>query len=140
MEQPNRFELIGYLEEALCVEEMTRIEERLRMSQAWRDALLELLGEVDSQDHSVATIWRRHRLTCPSREQLGAYVIGGLPIDVQDYIRFHLETVKCRWCHANLCDVQAQEESAESDGERSQRRRRIFASSVGCLRADAEQK
>ena len=133
MDEPNRFELIGYLEEALCIEAMTRVEDQLRTSQEWRDALLELLQEVDSQDHSVATIWRRHRLTCPSREQLGAYAFGGLPPDLEDYIQFHLETLKCRWCQANLSDVEAQEKANQSDEGSSERRRRIFASSVGCL-------
>ena len=73
---PNRFELIGFLEEALPAEEMARIEENLRLSEDWRAALLELQDQVDLGEHSVATIWRRQRLTCPSREDLGGYLLG----------------------------------------------------------------
>lgn len=130
-EEPNRAALIGYMEEALPAEEMARIEEQLRVSQAWRDALVEIQNQVDAGDASVATIWRRHRLTCPSRERLGAYLMKGLGDAETDYIRFHLEVIRCRWCAANLADV-AGSLSPESAGTAA-RRRRIFDSSVGHL-------
>jgi hypothetical protein len=135
--EPNRFALIGYLEEALGPEEMAQIEECLRVSSEWRAALQALLDEVDSGEHSVATIWRRHHLTCPNRERLGAYLLGGLPPDEADYIQFHLEVIKCRWCQANLSDVRPTMEKTEPhDPEESHRRRRIFESSVGLLSSD----
>jgi hypothetical protein len=131
---PNRFELIGYLTEALATQEMARIEDRLRTNPAWRQALVELREELDLGEHSVATIWRRHRLTCPSRERLGAFLAGGLIPEEEDYIKFHLEVIKCRWCAANLADL---EESARQDSARqvesTKRRRRVFESSVGHL-------
>lgn len=133
-ESPNRFELIGYLDEALPPEDMTRIEEQLRVSEAWRNALVELLGELDSGEHSIATIWRRHRLTCPSRERLGAYLVQGLLPDEEDYVRFHLDVMRCRWCNANLSDLKLEQSRAErADHEGTQRRRRVYESSIGRL-------
>ena len=129
-EAPNPIELVGYLEEALPVEEMSRIEEKLRTDSAWRQAILDLCGEIDSGEHSVATIWRRHRLTCPPREQLGAYSVGGLPPEEEDYVRFHLEVCKCPWCQANLDDVKAQ---VEAGSAATSRRRKFFETSVGQL-------
>ncbi|MBY0587601.1 hypothetical protein K2X85_10510 [bacterium] len=135
-EEPNRIKLIGYLEESLPAEEMTRLEEKLRTSPRWREVLKELVEEVGSGDYSLATIWQRHRLTCASRERLGAYLQGGLVPDEADYIRFHIEVVQCRRCQANLEDVRSQVEvSSQSLSENvSARRRRFFETSVGYLR------
>lgn len=131
---PNRIQLIGYLSEALPHEEMVRIEERLRTDAKWRGALVELREELDLGEHSVATIWRRHRLTCPSRERLGALLAGGLVPDEEDYLRFHLDVIKCRWCAANLADLQtAADHHHPGDAEPSVRRKRLFQSSVGHL-------
>jgi hypothetical protein len=135
---PNRIELIGYLEEALAPEDMARLEEKLRQSPRWREVLRELVEEVGTGDHSLATIWRRHRLTCASRERLGAYLQGGLVPAEADYIRFHLEVIRCRWCQANLQDVRSQIDSSTRPAsvDVSARRRRFFETSVGYLRPE----
>ena len=135
--RPNRVVLIGYLEEALPSEAMARVEEHLRHSEEWREARRGGLGEVGSGDHSVATVWRRHRLTCPSRDRLGAYLAGGLIPDESDYLQFHLEVIKCRWCLANLSDIETEQRSAPAAGMDASsdrhRRRRFFETSVGHL-------
>lgn len=128
---PNRYALIGYLEEALPAEEMARIEELLRQSEEWREALLEVRDDVDLGEHSVATIWRRQRLTCPARETLGAWSIGALVPDEADYVEFHLKVIGCRWCQANLSDVESSQQNAADEPKR--RRLRFFESSVGML-------
>jgi hypothetical protein len=137
-EEPNRIQLIGYLEEALSPTEMVRIEENLRQWPQWREALAELLEELGSGDHSVATIWRRHRLTCPTRDRLGAYLAGGLVPAEADYIRFHLDVIECRWCLANVSDVTVQQQSIDDRPAESTspRRRRFFESSIGYLPND----
>ena len=133
-QSPNRFKLIGYLEEALAPHEMAQVEERLRNSSHWRAALREIRSEVDSGEHSVATIWRRHRLTCPTRERLGAYLMGGLVPAEEDYVRFHLEVIQCRWCQANVSDLQSSVQADDlSEPETVKRRRRFFASSIRYL-------
>lgn len=134
MEAPNRFVLIGYLEEALPAEQMAKVEDHLRKSSEWRAALSELHGEIDPGEHSIATIWRRHRLTCLSRERLGAYLIDAVPPDESDYIRFHLEIVACRWCQANRADLKAAGVGQPAhDKDTARRRKKFFQTSVGSL-------
>jgi hypothetical protein len=132
MSEPNRAELVGYLEEALPADRMARVEERLRTDSAWRAALAELHGHVDTGDHSVAMVWRRQRLTCLPRERWGAYLAQALPPDEEDYATFHLETVGCRWCQANVDDLRQQ---APPDPELSESRRHFLQTSIGHLPA-----
>ena len=90
-------------------------------------------GRRDAGVHSLGEIWRRHRLSCPSREQLGSYLLGVLPRDAADYMKFHLETIECRYCAASIADLKAQQSAAEADvAER--RRQKYFQSSAGYLR------
>ena len=132
---PNKAELIGYMEEALDPADMTRVEENLRHHSGWREALLDLREHVDSGDHSVTMVWRRHRLTCPARERLYAWLIDALPPDAAGYVRFHLDVVKCRWCRANLEDMKEAAAAATQDvPAASGRSRRFFETSVGQLR------
>jgi hypothetical protein len=130
---PNRFLLIGYLEDALAPELMTAIESRLRDDAQWREALNQVTRDVDSDEHSVAAIWRRHRLTCPKREELGAYVNNLLVPDAEDYIRFHLNVIECPWCASNVEDLRAEMAEKCDATIKSQRRQRFFQSSVGSL-------
>jgi hypothetical protein len=134
--EPSAPELIAYLEEALCEEDMARIEGLLRSSAVWRQALIEIRDAADIGEHSVAMVWRRRRLTCLDREKLWAYSMGGLIGGDEDYARFHLETVRCRWCLSNLADLKSESEGrAAKSTEVDQRRRRFFETSVGHLPA-----
>ena len=82
----------------------------------------------------VSTIWRRQRLTCSSREKLWAFLIGGLVPPEEDYVRFHLEIVKCRSCSANLKDLQdSSVDQTAPPPPRNDRRRKFFQTSVGEL-------
>jgi hypothetical protein len=89
------------------------------------------MQERDRGDHSLGAIWRRERLTCPSREQLGTFLLQTLDDGMQDYLHFHLETIGCPFCQANLADLKSlQQEPAPRARER---RQRIFESSAGYL-------
>jgi len=125
-------ELEAYLDEALPAEEMARIEKTLRGDAQLLRRLAEVVARRNAGIHSVGAIWRRHRLSCPTREQLGSFLLGALPEDVADYIQFHVELVGCRYCRANLTDLErSQSEPAEKVHHR---RRRYFQSSAGHLR------
>ena len=125
-------ELEAFLDEALTPGEMSEIETQLREEPELLQQLQSILGRRDAGVHSVGAIWRRHRISCPSRDLLGSYLLGVLDRDQQDYVRFHLEEVGCRYCSANLEDLQArQRESAEAS---QVRRRRYFQSSAGYLK------
>ncbi|MFH1918963.1 MAG: hypothetical protein ABIP48_03620 [Planctomycetota bacterium] len=125
-------DLDAYLDEALPPEEMARIEKSLRKHPELAEQLAALNARRDTGVHSLGEIWRRHRMSCPSRDQLGSHLLDALPEELADYITFHLETVGCRYCQANLADLKQQE--AESPAVVETRRQRYFQSSVGHLR------
>jgi hypothetical protein len=127
-------DLEAYLEEALPAEEMALVEKALREDRGLAQRLAAIHGRRNAGVHSVGEIWRRHRLTCPSREQLGAYLLGALTDEVSRYITFHLEVVGCRFCQANLADLTAQQDEPREAIQT--RRRRYFQSSAGHLRRD----
>lgn len=137
MAKPRQFtehELEAFLDEALAPEEMARLEMAVRSQPKLARALVELCSRRDAGVHSLGEIWRRNRVSCPSRENLGSYLLTALDKEQMDYIRFHLETVGCRCCQANLQDLQRrQEESADTS---ARRRTKYFQSSAGYLRGE----
>lgn len=125
-------DLEAYLDEALPAEQMVQIEQLLRQdpSLAKRAGLIH--SRRDAGLHSLGEIWRQARLTCPTRDQWGAFLLGVAPAETADYLRFHLDTLGCRYCQANVADLQGQQ--SEQNESRAQRRRKYFASSAGYLR------
>jgi len=126
-------ELEAYLDESLTGARMAAIEEALRGDAELQKRLTSINGRRDAGVHSLGEIWRRHRLSCPSREQLGSYLLGVLARDEGEYVRFHLETIECRYCLANIDDLRSQQASRDTEGQ-SSRRKRYFQSSAGYLR------
>lgn len=124
-------QLHAYLDDALGDRETALVEQALRDSKPLRDSLRLIIEERDRGDHSIGAIWRRHRLSCPSREQLGSYLLQALDGELQDYVDFHLHTIGCPFCQANLTDLQALQQ--EPAPQVSERRRRFFDSSAGFL-------
>jgi hypothetical protein len=124
-------DLEAYLDEALAPPEMAAIEAELRRSPRLLEQLAEITSRRDAGTHSVGEIWRRHRISCPTREQMGSYLLGVLDADQADYLRFHLETACCRFCQANLQDLERRQ--AESRDMVTVRRRKYFDSSAGYL-------
>jgi hypothetical protein len=128
----SKAELEAFLDEALPTERMAVIEEALRNSNELQTRLTAINGRRDAGVHSLGEIWRRHRLSCPSRDRLGSYLLGVLPREEAKYIRFHIETIGCRYCTASANDLQSQQTAAEP--EVAHRRQKYFQSSVGHLR------
>jgi hypothetical protein len=131
-------DLAAYLDEALPVETMAAMEDALRRDSQLTAQLTEIIARRDSGVHSLGEIWRRHRLSCPNREQLGSHLLGILPEEEAGYITFHIDEIGCRYCRANLDDLKAQQtaaaDRAHSD-RTSQRRKKYFHSSAGHLHA-----
>src|SRR5947209_12229453 len=131
MSEITREQLHAYLDDALSDSETARVEQALRGSEPLRRALGQAMQERDRGEHSLGAVWRRERLTCPGRETLGSYLLQVLDEAEQNYIAFHLKTVCCPFCLANLADLQAvQKEPAPKAKER---RRRIFQTSATFL-------
>ncbi len=126
-------QLEAFLDDALPAHEMTRIEEAVRRSDALRRRLAEIRARQDAGVHSLGALWQKHRLTCPTRAQLGSYLLRTLAPEWHDYVAFHIQKVGCRLCQANLADLQRQYQN-EDDAHTPQRRQRYFQSSAGLLR------
>ncbi|TWT81828.1 hypothetical protein CA13_32810 [Planctomycetes bacterium CA13] len=124
-------ELAAFLDEALPPNRSAELEHRLRIDAALRKRLTEIQGRESAGLHTIGAIWRRERLSCPSRSELGQYVLGTLEEESADYIRFHIDEVGCRYCQANLVDLQ---QASVSDPPTDERRRRYFQTSAGYLR------
>ena len=103
--------------------------------------LREFVGQLESDDRgllddrqlsseaTIARVWRQRRLSCLKRSTIGSYLLGVLEEPWHSYTTFHLETVGCLMCRANLEDLSAESEQLP-DGELTER---MFQSSVGFL-------
>ena len=127
-------ELEAYLDEALPAASMAEIEDALREQPELTQQLAGVSVRRDSGVHSLGEIWRRNHLTCPSRQDLGNYLLGVLPVEHADYIKFHLEQLECRRCGANLADLENRQR--ESQEHAQSRQRKYFQSSAGYLRSE----
>ncbi|MGA2619303.1 MAG: hypothetical protein ABSF26_16975 [Thermoguttaceae bacterium] len=125
-------DLEAYLDEALPVEEMARIERALREDASLAGRLAAILARRDSGLDCLGAIWRRHRLSCPGRHELGSFLLGVLPQPVERYVAFHLDVVGCRYCQASLSDLRSQHAGSPAAAAEG-RRRRFFQSSAGYL-------
>jgi hypothetical protein len=105
MPEITRQMLRDYLNDALPDREAAAVERALRDDAKLRDKLREVLDEEDRGEHTVGAIWRRERVSCPSREQLGGFLLGAGDPELLDYVQFHLEVIGCPYCQANLDDL-----------------------------------
>ncbi len=131
MPNVTREQLHGYLEDCLSEAETARIEQAIRQSETLQRLLRTIMTERDRGDHSIGAIWSRERLSCVTREQLGSYLLKVLDKGSQDYIEFHLHSVGCAFCLANLADLQSLHK--EPAPKARERRKRYFESSAGFL-------
>ncbi|MEM6690588.1 MAG: hypothetical protein AAF664_14230 [Planctomycetota bacterium] len=128
-------ELLAYLDEGLSPALSSEIESAIRSDPELQVRLQSIRNRDNAGEHTIDAIWRRHRLSCPSRDELGKYVLGILDPEHAKYIQFHIEVVGCRFCAANLEDLQQANTPAIAG---SDRRRRYFQTSVGGLRSEGQ--
>lgn len=126
--------LTAYLEDSLSAAETARVEAALRQSESLRRSLRAIMERLDRGEHSIGAVWRRNRLSCPSRDELGSFLLRALDTARYDYIEFHLKVIGCPYCEANLVDLEAQQQEAASTTR--QRRKRIYESGAGMINAD----
>jgi len=123
--------LQAFLEDLLPESQMIELEQRLRSDVSLTDRLTALIAGRDQGVHSIGEIWRRHRISCPSREELGSYLLGAMMDEQVKYIEFHLQQVGCRFCQSNLDDLRRLQTAEPKETEK--RRQKYFQSSVGRL-------
>lgn len=128
-------ELAAFLDEALPASRCSELEHALRSDTGLRQRLIEVRGRETAGLHTIGAIWRRNRLSCPSRSELGQYLLGTLEDKAADYIRFHLEEVGCRYCQANLADLQT---ASQVDQQPGKRRTKYFQTSAGYLKKNSQ--
>jgi hypothetical protein len=126
-------ELLAFLDEQLPVERASSLETMLRDSSDMRQRLAALIRRRDQGGHTVGEIWRRNRLSCPTRSTLGSHLLGVLDDSLSQYVEFHLKTIGCRMCNAVVTEL---EDSREPKSANTHRRKRYFESSAGLLRND----
>jgi hypothetical protein len=120
--------LRAYLAETLPSDQMARVEKALRESSELRAQLEEVRqNRSDPGLHTLGAIWRRGRLSCPTREQLGSFVLDALDPALAQYITFHIDVIGCAFCQANLADLRAK--SAPASPAARTRHKRIYHSS-----------
>jgi RNA polymerase sigma-70 factor, ECF subfamily len=83
----------------------------------------------DLPDALLTELWQEQRPSCLKRSTIGAFLLGTLEPDWQDYAAFHLEKLECAFCRANLEDMQ----TAVQDVPAQKLRDRIFESTIGFL-------
>src|SRR3954452_15028977 len=126
--------LRNYLADNLPPSDLARVEKALRDSAQLRAQLEEVRNNrEDVQLHSLGAIWHRSRLTCPSRQPLGSYLLDALDPDLASYFKFHLEVIACPFCQANLADLDAQSKAATAAQASKNRQHRILKSSQHLL-------
>jgi hypothetical protein len=129
--------LRDYLTDALPPETSARVEKALRDSAELRARLEDVRqNRADCQLHSLGAIWHRSRLTCPTRQQLGSFLLDALDAELASYLTFHLEIIECPFCQANLADLKAQSQTASGAHASKTRQRRILQSSRHLLGDD----
>ena len=79
-------------------------------------------------ENLLTDIWEYHRFSCPKRSTIGGFLLQTLEEPWQRYVDFHLNVLGCRFCRANLEDLQS--ETAE---HAQQLQARIMESTVGFL-------
>jgi hypothetical protein len=126
-------EVSAWLDELLPASRMAEFESQLRTDSSLQARVAIIIRHRDQGGNSIGEIWQRARLSCPTRTEMGGYLLGTLSHDASGYIDFHLNTVGCRVCQANLNDLQ--EQSTQSD-QAPGRRKRFFESSAGLLRGE----
>jgi RNA polymerase sigma factor (sigma-70 family) len=80
-------------------------------------------------ENLLTDIWKLQRFSCPKRSTIGAFFLGTLDKDWHEYANFHINTIGCQFCLANLEDIKS--ENAKNKDTRLQVR--IMESTVGFL-------
>lgn len=127
-------EITAWLDEMLPPARMAEFENQVRTDKALQQKVAAVIRSRDQGGNSIGEIWQRARLSCPSRSELGNYLLQTLTPEHADYIEFHLSTIGCRLCQANLADL---EEQSSQQSPPDTRRRRFFESSAGLLRPNS---
>ncbi len=65
------------------------------------------VGALDDESAGslLTEVWEEQRLTCPKRTTLGKHLLGTLEEPWAGYVAYHLQTIRCGFCLANVEDL-----------------------------------
>ncbi len=86
-------------------------------------------ADAEIPDSLLTDLWEYYRFSCPKRNTIGAYMLGTLEPDWHKYVEFHLNVLGCRFCRANLDDLQSQSQETQQEAFQA----RIMESTIGFL-------
>jgi hypothetical protein len=86
-------------------------------------------SEAEIPDCLLTDLWEYYRFSCPKRNTIGAYMLGTLEPDWHKYVEFHIKVLGCRFCQANLDDLQSQSQETQQEAFQA----RIMESTIGFL-------
>lgn len=124
-------QLRQFIHEEFDEVEMAMLEKQIRNSVELQTRLDQIRQSEERGEHSLGAIWRRAQITCPTREQLGSYLLKAMSADQRKYIAFHLEVIVCPYCRANFEDLEKLQ--AETVEKTHKRRKSIMDSTMGVL-------
>ena len=84
---------------------------------------------TEAFDSLLTEVWEDGRLSCPKRSTIGGFLLGTLDGPWHSYVDFHVNSLGCAFCRANLDDLQKQTARDPRD-----LRHRILQSTVGFFR------
>ncbi len=134
---PTQADLEAYLDEAATsVEEMgASSSARLRDDPTLAAQLYRQSTLCDAMPACIrwARFSARHRLNCPTRDQLGSYLLKALDADVAGFVDFHVNISGCRRMPGeSLEDLKSRQ--TDEPAAVTSRRKKYFQSSAGHLR------
>jgi RNA polymerase sigma factor (sigma-70 family) len=104
-----------------------------RMIKEMREKLLRSGGEESEPSDSMLTaVWEQQRFTCPKRSTIGRFLLGTLEEPWNEYVDFHVNKLGCKFCRANVEDIQK-----GTEAEQKKVQQRIFESTIGFFRPGA---
>jgi len=84
-------------------------------------------------DSLLTQVWEEQRYTCPKRSTIGRFLLGTLDEEPwREYVDFHVNKLGCKFCHANVEDLQK-----ASEAEQKKVQQKIFESTIGFFRPGA---
>jgi RNA polymerase sigma factor (sigma-70 family) len=95
-----------------------------RMVKTLREKLAE--SQADPSDSLLTEVWEERRFTCPKRSTIGRFLLGTLEEPWGSYVDFHLNKLGCRFCRANVDDL-----NKATEAEQQKLQQRIFESTIG---------
>jgi RNA polymerase sigma factor (sigma-70 family) len=86
-------------------------------------------AEAEPSDSALTEVCEENRFTCPKRSTIGRFLLSTLGEPWKSYVDFHVNRLGCRFCRANVEDLQK-----ASEAEQTKVQQKLFESTIGFFR------